>query len=237
MCQTSVPSWPSPEQPAAPLRGGPVRSSPATALASISLATGQQRGELLPSGAGLWKPGALDGVCFAAERPTHLNRDEAGQLHCDVGPSLAYPSGWSWWHWHGVRVAQNVIEAPETITVAAIHTAGPQARRIMLERYRAGEPVSGIAAYLRDSGAQLVDHDPAFGTLWQINADSAAPMLMVEVENLSPEPDGTYRHFLLRVDPELRPLHRGGFGRGSFRRRATPSPRPSASPGPNTHRR
>jgi len=80
-------------------------------------------------------------------------------------------------------------------------------------RYRAGEPVSGIAAYLRDSGARLVDHDPAFGTLWHIDTDPAAPMLMVEVENRSPEPDGTYRHFLLRVDPELRPLRRGGFGR------------------------
>jgi hypothetical protein len=53
----------------------------------------------------------LDGVCFVAERPTHLNWDEAGQLHCEVGPSVAYPSGWSWWHWHGVRVPQNAIEA------------------------------------------------------------------------------------------------------------------------------
>ena len=158
----------------------------------------------------------LDGLCFAAERPSYFNWDEAGQLHCDVGPSLAYPSGWSWWHWHEVRVAQNVIEAPETIAVTAIHAAGSQARRIMLERYRAGEPVSGIAAYLHDSGAQLVDHDPAFGTLWQIDADAAAPILMLEVENRSPEPDGTYRHFLLRVAPELRPLRRGGFGRWQF---------------------
>src|SRR5438045_4636107 len=27
------------------------------------------------------------------------------------------------------------------------------------------------------------------------------------------EPDGAYQHFLLRVDPELRPLRRGGFGK------------------------
>ena len=31
--------------------------------------------------------------------------------------------------------------------------------------------------------------------------------LLIEVENRSPEADGTYRHFLLRVDPELRPMH------------------------------
>jgi hypothetical protein len=38
-------------------------------------------------------------------------------------------------------------------------------------------------------------------------------MLMLEVENRSPEPDGSYRRFLLRVHPELRAiLDDGGFG-------------------------
>jgi hypothetical protein len=83
----------------------------------------------------------------------------------------------------------------------------------MLERYRAGEPVAGIAAYLRDSSARLLDHDPDFGKLWRIDTDPAVPMLMLEVENRTPEPDGAYQHFLLRVDPELRPLRRGGFGK------------------------
>ena len=83
----------------------------------------------------------------------------------------------------------------------------------MIERYRAGEAVSGIAAYLRDAGAQLLDRDPGFGRLWRLDTGEAAPWLMLEVENRSPEPDGSYRHFLLRVDPELRPiLGSGGFG-------------------------
>ena len=59
----------------------------------------------------------LDGICFAAERPSYANRDEAGQLHCGVGPAIAYPSGWSWWQWHGIEVPQMVIEEPERITV------------------------------------------------------------------------------------------------------------------------
>ena len=157
---------------------------------------------------------ALDGVCFAAERPTHLNRNEAGQLHCEIGPSLAYPSGWSRWHWHGVSVPQEAVETPERITVEAIHRAGgPERRRVMIERYRTGETVCGIPAFLRDSGARLLDQDAGFGTLWRIDTVAAMPILMVEVENRSPEPDGSYRHFLLRVDPQLRPmLADGGFG-------------------------
>jgi len=162
-------------------------------------------------GCGLFWP--RDGLCFAAERPSYFNWDEAGQLHCAVGPSVAYPSGWSWWHRHGVPLPQQVIEAPERITPEAIRQAAPAARRVMLEHYRAGEPVAGIAAYLRDSGARLLDHDPDFGKLWRIDTDPAVPMLMLEVENRTPEPDGAYQHFLLRVDPELRPLRRGGFGK------------------------
>src|SRR5207248_666219 len=147
-------------------------------------------------------------ICFAAERPSYLNRDEEGRLHCEVGPAVAYPSGWSWWHWHGTAVPQQVIEMAPAIAIEDIHRArNPETRRIMIERYRTGEEVQGIAAYLRDAGARRLDHDPGFGTLWRLESGDSGPMLMVEVTNHSPEPDGNYRHFLLRVDPELRPLH------------------------------
>ena len=103
---------------------------------------------------------------------------------------------------------------PETITIEAIHNArNPEISRIMIERYRWGHAVHGIAAYLRDADARRLDRDAAFGTLWRLDTGEAAPMLMVEVENRSPEPDGSYRHFLLRIDPELRPiLDDGSYG-------------------------
>jgi len=155
----------------------------------------------------------LDGICFAAERPTHINRDEAGHLHCEIGPTLAYPSGWSWWHWHGVWVPQSIIEEPRLITVEAIkEVREPTLRRVMIERYRHGEETHGIAAYLRDADALRLDQDPAFGMLWRL-AVAGEPTLMVEVVNHSPEPAGVYRHFFLQVHPELRPiLADGGFG-------------------------
>jgi hypothetical protein len=148
----------------------------------------------------------LDGICFAAERPSYANRDEAGQLHCEVGPAIAYPSGWSWWQWHGVEVPQMVIEEPERITVGTIRQVRqPALRHVMLERYRCVEETHGIAAYLRDSEAQPLDRDDSFGTLWRLDG-AGASMLMVEVTNHSPEPDGAYRHFFLQVHPELRPI-------------------------------
>jgi len=108
---------------------------------------------------------------------------------------------------------QQVIEIPRSIAIDDIHCArNPDMRRIMIERYRTGEAVQGIAAYLRDAGARRLDHDPDFGTLWHLDSAVTGPMLMVEVTNHSPEPDGSYRHFLLRADPELRPI----IGPGSF---------------------
>jgi len=82
----------------------------------------------------------------------------------------------------------------------------------MIERYRHGHEIHGAAAYLRDAGARRLDHDTAFGTLWCHDIGEEA-LLMVEVVNHSPEPDGSYRHYFLRADPKLRPILRdGSFG-------------------------
>ena len=152
----------------------------------------------------------LDGLVFAAARPTHINRDTEGLFHCELGPSLAYQSDWAWWHWHGVPVPQKVIEEPQQIALESITEAShPALRRVMIERYRWGADVQGIAAYLRDSAPRPLDQDPAFGTLWRLGGPRE-PLLVVEVRNHSPEPDGSYRRFFLGVDPELRPILRNG---------------------------
>jgi hypothetical protein len=153
----------------------------------------------------------LAGVCFASERPLFVNRDAAGRLHGEVGPSMAYRSGWSWWHWHGLEVAQYMVEEPQRISLATIEGVNsPELRRILIDRYRDGEEIQGAAAYLRDAGATRLNHDPAFGTLWCRDLDRDEPIVMVEVVNRSPEPDGSFRRYFLRVDPRLRPIHDDG---------------------------
>jgi hypothetical protein len=81
----------------------------------------------------------------------------------------------------------------------------------MIERYRHGHEIRGVAAYLRDAGARRLHQDAGFGTLWRHDIGKEA-LLIVEVVNHSPDPDGSHRHFFLRVDPELRPI----FPNGSF---------------------
>src|SRR5262249_44258533 len=78
--------------------------------------------------------------------------------------------------------------------------------RIMIERYRTGEETCGIAAYLRDAGGVRLDQDEEFGTLWRRTVPGQEPFLAVEVTNHTAEPDGSYKHHFLRVDPDLRPI-------------------------------
>lgn len=86
-------------------------------------------------------------------------------------------------------------------------------RRVMIDRYRRGEEIAGAAAYLRDSNAERLDHDDRYGTLWRKPVPGDEPITMVEVVNRTAEPDGHFKHYFLRVDPECRPLFADGrFG-------------------------
>ena len=73
----------------------------------------------------------------------------------------------------------------------------------MIERY-------GVSRYILDSGVKPV-HTDDFGTLYVKAASGDMPaMAVVKVVNSTPEQNGTYRDYFLRVHPELRPMiHRG----------------------------
>ena len=49
-------------------------------------------------------------VLAISDRPAIINRDDAGRLHCENGPSIAYRDGWALHHWHGVKVPAHWIE-------------------------------------------------------------------------------------------------------------------------------
>src|SRR4029077_16694720 len=94
------------------------------------------------------------------------------------------------------------------ITVAKIDgETNAEIRRVMIERYCFGHEVSGAGAYLRDAGAKRLDHDEQFGTLWRREVIGDEPIVMVEVINRSPEPDGHFRHYFLRVPPDIAGSH------------------------------
>lgn len=134
---------------------------------------------------------------FVSAKPEYIQRDEQGRLHCETGAALRYPDGFSVFALHGSRVPEKLVMAPETITVAEIEGEwNVEVRRMMLERY-------GIQRFLFDSGAKEIHRDD-FGILYRKDSRQDEPLVMVKVVNATPEPDGSYRDYFLRVPPTMK---------------------------------
>ncbi|WP_354598546.1 hypothetical protein R1Y80_32660 [Streptomyces sp. JL1001] len=145
--------------------------------------------------AGWWWP--YEQAVVITERPDVLHRDEAGRLDHGEGPALAYGDGFALHAWRGMPVPAAFLEELSSLTPERIRAEeNAELRRVMLEYY-------GYDRYLSESGAEPVHRDET-GILWRIALDGDEDVVMVEVVNSTPEPDGTYRTYWLRVPPTTR---------------------------------
>jgi hypothetical protein len=96
-----------------------------------------------------------------------------------------------------------MIEDRTTITAQRIDEENnAEIRRVMIELY-------GQSKYLLDSGATKL-HEDEWGILYRKEIPGDEPLVMVKVVNSTREPDGTFKDYFLRVQPELRPMLEGG---------------------------
>ncbi|MGW8363907.1 DUF6745 domain-containing protein [Streptomyces wedmorensis] len=150
--------------------------------------------------AGWWWP--YENVAVVCERPVELHRDEAGRLDRGDGPALAFPDGFALHVWRGMPVPAAFLAGLPDLTPERIRGEdNAELRRVMLEHY-------GYDRYLADSGARPGHRDET-GVLWRIESDDDEDVVMVEVVNSTPEPDGTHRTYWLRVPPGTRTAREG----------------------------
>lgn len=150
--------------------------------------------------AGWWWP--YENVAVVSERPTALHRDEAGRLDRGDGPALAYADGFALYAWRGMPVPGAFLDELTALTPERIRAEeNAELRRVMLEHY-------GYDRYLAESGAEPVHRDGT-GVLWRIRLPGDEDVVMVEVVNSTPEPDGTSRTYWLRVPPTTRTAREG----------------------------
>ncbi|MFE7323388.1 DUF6745 domain-containing protein [Streptomyces sp. NPDC057565] len=150
--------------------------------------------------AGWWWP--YERTVVISERPETLHRDEAGRLDRGDGPALSYRDGFALYAWRGMPVPAEFLAELTTLTPQRIREEeNAELRRVMLEFY-------GYDRYLTESGAQPVHRDET-GILWRIALDGDEDVVMVEVVNSTPEPDGTHRTYWLRVPPSIRTAKSG----------------------------
>jgi hypothetical protein len=100
-------------------------------------------------------------------------------------------------------VPKDVITDISSITVERIENEeNVEVRRVMIERY-------GAAKYVADSGALLVDRLPEThpmvglrdAKLLRKNLHNDEPIIYIDLLNSTPEPDGSTKRYMLRVDP------------------------------------
>ena len=137
---------------------------------------------------------AYDGICFVSDRPTAYGLDTQGRLHGDSAMCMEFADGYGFYAWHGVRVSEDIIMHPETITIEQIdNERNAEMRRILLTRF-------GEARYIEESGIEPV-HQDDFGRLYIKQIPMDEPLVMVRVLNSTPEHDGSIKPYWLRVDP------------------------------------
>ncbi|MFF5079208.1 DUF6745 domain-containing protein [Actinoplanes sp. NPDC000266] len=150
--------------------------------------------------AGWWW--ATERFAVLTERPTLLTRDNVGRLHRGEGPAMEFPDGYGLWAWRGMPIPPELVAELPTLTVARIQKEeNAELRRVMLEHF-------GYERYLREAGAHNLGSDET-GTLWRLDLTGDEPLVMVEVVNSTPEPDGTSRVYWLRVPPQTSTAREG----------------------------
>ena len=150
---------------------------------------------------------------MVCERPTAIHRELTNpqvtrgwgshRLHCADGPAVSFRDGWGVYAIHGVQVPAYVVLEPEKITWQAIGAENnAEVRRIMIDRY-------GPDRYVVDSGAE-VTHEisadfPMIGLksarVLLKDVPNDEPIVYVDLLNSTPEPDGSVKRYMLRVDP------------------------------------
>ncbi|MEV4011605.1 DUF6745 domain-containing protein [Nonomuraea angiospora] len=149
---------------------------------------------------GWWWP--FERLAIVTERPVELHLDDVGRLHRAVGPALSYSDGFALHAWHGMPVPADFGAAMRELTVERIREEeNAELRRAMLEHF-------GLDRYLAESGARPV-HSDETGVLWRVELSDDEPLVMVEVVNSTPEPDGTSRTYFLRVPPWVQRARQG----------------------------
>lgn len=142
----------------------------------------------------------MQDICIVCERPVEINLDDQLRLHSESGPSIRYRDGWATYHEHGVTLPAWVVEKPELISVKSIQDEqNAEVRRVMIEKFT-------IERYIRESNAVAIDQSK-FGILYRLGLESGRDLVYIEVVNSTPEPDGSYKHYFLRVPPEMRTAH------------------------------
>lgn len=99
---------------------------------------------------GWWAP--YDTCVIFQHRPLEIHIDEQIRLHNENGPAITYRDGVKIWAINGIGLTEQIIMAPETLTVKQIDSEpNNDVKSIMINRF-------GWARYIKESESNLLDY-------------------------------------------------------------------------------
>lgn len=148
---------------------------------------------------GLW---AFAKVAVVLEPPSEVHLDEFGRFHRTDGPALRWKDGSTLFAVDGRFAADPaILLGTEELTIFHIRQEpDPGIRRALLQTY-------GPEKVMRELGRKV--GQDGTGELWRVDDFDGEPLVMVRVINSSPEPDGSYKPYWLRVPPATPSAHAG----------------------------
>lgn len=141
---------------------------------------------------GWWTP--LQNIAIFQHRPLEIHRDSDNRIHNTEGAAVKFRGNdvCDVYAVHGVRVSKKIIDRDYTVNDIDNET-NAEVRRVMVELY-------GQEKYLIDSKAEVVNEDD-FGVLYRKTQPNDEDLMMVKVVNSTPESDGSFKDYFIRVDP------------------------------------
>lgn len=135
-------------------------------------------------------------ICLMAERPLKIACDEQGFLHDETGPALGYAGETGVHFFRGVATPAWAVMTPaKDVTWEMIH-----------EAERAGQVEIAHVLSLRFTGSSWYRPEETtvtdnYGRLHSITRPRMPAIKTLHVVNSTPEPDGSFREYRLRVPP------------------------------------
>jgi hypothetical protein len=135
-------------------------------------------------------------VAYASERHIAISLDGDDRLHSETGPAIEWADGFSAHAWHGRWIARDLFERRQSIGLDEIVAETSWERRELLLE---------LVGYDRlvEIGPSVVLDDDVCGKLWRVELPDMEAITLVEVVNATPDPDGGWRRFFLRVPPAM----------------------------------
>ncbi len=137
----------------------------------------------------------FENECLLSEAPLEFYCDDQFRSHNPTGPAIVYSDELKIFCWRGSRVPESVMTRDANLKTID-EELNIESRRVIIERY-------GTEQFLLDSGAEIRQRDK-FGSLYVKEVWGDEDIVMVHLTNSSPEPDGQFRTYFLRVPPNIR---------------------------------